>query len=178
MNNTKSRLHKYLSSAGYSIGTLEALDGTVTTFENDAVLGFVHYYPDAATLIENWRTSSLRILEHAQLSLRQAGEKSWNAYLVLLADEVGDYGQNIILGNIEEDLVGTRKIARAGVAHAEELRSALMPLLGVQNAPRLDKVDMMAEIRLRTSELPAELVEGFLSNASDSVLFQFLENRE
>ena len=178
MNNTMSALHSHLTRSGYNIGILETQEGPITTFENDTVLGFVLHFHDAATLIEEWRTSSLHVLDDARLSLRQAGAKAWNTYLVLLADEAGDYGENLTLGSIEEDLVGTRKIARAGVAHAEELRAALMPLLGIQNAPRLDKVDMIDEIRLRTSELPAELVEGFLSNASDSVLFQFLENKE
>ena len=178
MSNTMSMLYNYLSSAGYSIGKLESQEDTVTTFENDTVLGFVLHYPNAATLIENWRTSSLRIFESAQFSLRQAGEKAWNAYLVLLAEDVGNYGQNIILSYIEEDLVGTRKIARAGVGSTEELHNALMPLLNVQNEPRLDKVDMVAEIQLRTSELPKDLIEGFLSNASDSVLLKFMENKE
>ena len=178
MSKTMSELHKYLSSAGYSVGNMETEEDTVTTFENDTVLGFVLHYQDAATLIENWRSSSLRVFERARFSLRQAGAKAWNAYLVLLADEPSDYGQNIILCSIEENLVGTRKIARAGVAEPEELRNALMPLLNMQNAPHLDKVDMVAEIILRTSELPVDLVEGFLSNASDSVLFQLLENKE
>ena len=148
----------------------------VVTFENDTVLGFVLLYPDAAKLIENWKTDSARVLGKVQSALRQAGEKAWNAYLVLLADSGGNYGQNIALGNIEENLVGTRKIARAGIEAPDELRNALMPLLSLQNAPRLEAVDMPTEIKLRTSELPPKLVEGFLSSASDSVLLQFLES--
>ena len=176
MSETLTALRTHLSDAGYSIGILDTFDGTVTTFENDTVLGFVLHYPDAADLIEKWNTASARVLDNAQFALRQAGTKAWNAYLVLLADAAGDYGQNIMLGNIEEDLVGTRKIARAGVAAPDVLRNALMPLLSIQNAPRLETVDMVAEIRLRTSELPPELVEGFLSNASDSVLLKILES--
>lgn len=178
MNTTMSALHEYLSKAGYSLDNLETPEGTITTFENNTILGFVLYYQDAATLILSWNISSMRILDNARISLRKAGAKAWNAYLILLADEPGDYGQNVILGNIEEDLVGTRKIARAGVATSKNLRDALMPLLDVQNAPRLDKVDMVAEIKLRTSELPKNLVKGFLSDASDSVLFRLLEQKE
>ena len=178
MSKTMSALHNYLSSAGYSIGNLETREDNVTTFENDTVLGFVLHYPDADTLIENWKTSSSHVFESAQFALRRAGDKAWNTYLVLLADEPGDYQQNVILCSIEENLVGTRKIARAGIAEPENLRNALMPLLNVQNAPRLDKVDMVAEIKLRTSELPTDLVEGFLSNVSASVIFRFLENKE
>ena len=176
MSTTMAMLRTQLSDAGYSIGELNALDGTAITFEDDTVLGFVLLYPDAANLIDNWQTDSARVLDNVQVALRQAGVKAWNAYLVLLADAGGDYGQNITLGNIEEDLVGTRKIARAGVKVPSKLRDALMPLLSLQNAPRLGAVDMPTEIKLRTSALPPEFVEGFLSNASESVLFQILES--
>jgi hypothetical protein len=46
-----------------------------------------------------------------QLGLRRAGQKAWNAYVVLLATNETDYAQSIGLGAIEEDLAGTRKIA-------------------------------------------------------------------
>ncbi|GHE05396.1 hypothetical protein U879_04035 [Defluviimonas sp. 20V17] len=107
--------------------------------------------------------------------LRRAERKAWNAYLVFLAPSPGDYGENIMVGGIEEDLVGTRKIARAGIADAADVRAALLPLLAIQNAPRLDAVDMPAEIRLRTTELPSKLVDGFLSGASENTLLQLLE---
>ena len=176
MSKTIITLRTLLSDAGYSIGDLNELDGTVVTFENDTVLGFVLLYPDAAKLIESWKTDSARVLGKVQSALRQAGEKAWNAYLVLLADSGGNYGQNITLGNIEENLVGTRKIARAGIEAPDELRNALMPLLSLQNAPRLEAVDMPTEIKLRTSELPPKLVKGFLSSASDFVLLQYLKS--
>ena len=176
MSKTITALRTHLLDAGYSIGDLNDLDGTVITFENDTVLGFVLLYPDAAKLIDSWKTDSARVLSKVKSALRQAGEKAWNAYLVLLADTGGDFGQNIALGNIEEDLVGTRKIARAGVEVPYELRNALMPLLALQNAPRLEAVDIPKEIKLRTSELPPNLIKGFLSSASYSVLLQILES--
>ena len=175
MSKTITALRAHLLDAGYSIGDLNELDGTVITFENDTVLGFVLLYPDAAKLIDSWKVDSAQVISKVKSALRQAGEKAWNAYLVLLADSDGDFGQNIALGNIEEDLVGTRKIARAGIEAPDELRNALMPLLSLQSAPRLGAVDMPNEIKLRTSALPPEFVEGFLSGASVSVLLQFLE---
>ena len=176
MSKTITALRTHLSDAGYSIGDLNELDGTVITFENDTVLGFVLLYPDAAKLIDSWKTDSARVFGKVQPALRKAGEKAWNAYLVLLAETGGKYGQTIALENIEENLVGTRKIARSGVEVPGELRNALMPLLSLQNAPRLEAVDMPNEIKMRTSELPPKLVECFLSSASDSVLLQILES--
>ena len=175
MSDTTTALVAHLSTAEYSVGALDMPDGSVTIFENDTILGFALYYPDPETLIQSWRSASARVFEHARFALRHAGTKAWNAYLLLLADAPGDYGQTIALANIEEDLVGTRKIARAGVEIPDELRNALTPLLPLQTAPRLEAVDMAAEIKLRTSELPSELVDGFLSNASSAVLLRMLE---
>ena len=175
MTDTNAALVAQLSASGYSVGALETPDGAVTIFENDTILGFVLHYSDPATLLRDWRTNSVRMFDHAQFTLRHADTKAWNAYLLLLADAPGTYGENIALANIEEDLVGTRKIARAGVGIADELRHALTPLLPLQAAPRLEAVDMPAEIKLRTSELAPALVDGFLSNAAEAVLLQMLE---
>lgn len=168
-------VQEQLLEGGYAVGTNDHPDGPVVLFENDSILGFVLCFPDAATLLERWRTTSQRVLQSAQFALRRAERKAWNAYLVCLAEAPGDYGQNIMLGGIEEDLVGTRKIARAGIADVVDVRAALLPLLTIQNAPRLDAVDMQAEIRLRTTELPAELIDGFLGGASETTLLQLLE---
>ena len=176
MSETQSATEAYLTDAGYAVGPLATSQGEVTTFENDSVLGFVLHFPDAGSLIENWRGASDRVLRTAQFALRRAEAKAWNAYFVYLADAPGDYGQNIALGAIEEDLVGTRKIARAGISSTDDLKAALLPLLPVQNAPRLEAVDMATEIRLRTSELPTELIDAFLAGAAEATLTHLLES--
>jgi hypothetical protein len=170
-----SMVQEQLLGAEYAVATADDQDGPVILFENDSILGFVLYFADATTLLERWQPTSRRVLESAQFALRRAERKAWNAYLIFLAEAPGDYGQNIMLGAIEEDLVGTRKIARAGIDSTDDVHAALLPLLSVQNAPRLDAVDMTAEIRLRTTELPSELVEAFLGGASESTLAQLLE---
>lgn len=76
---------------------------------------------------------------------------------------------------IEEDLTGTRKIARAGIGDVEQLRTALLPLLPIQSAPSLGAVDMPAEIRLRTTELPKRAIEAYLSGAHEASVIQVLE---
>lgn len=171
-----SIVQEQLFDAQYAVATTSYQTDTVLLFEDDTVLGFVLCFSDAATLIKRWQPSSHRVLQTAQLALRRAERKAWNAYLVLLAEAEGDYGQNVMLSAIEEDLVGTRKIARAGIANSEDVRAALLPLLAIHNAPRLDAVDMPAEIRLRTTELPSELIDAFLSDATESTLSQLLES--
>ena len=168
-------VQEQLLDGGYDVATTDDQGGPVILFENDAILGFVLSFPDAGALLEQWEETGQRVLQSAQFALRRAERKAWNTYLVLLAQQEGDYGQKIMLGAIEENLVGTRKIAGAGFADAEDIRDALLPLLSIQNAPRLDAVDMPDEIRFRTSELPTELVEAFLSGADDRTLTQVLE---
>ena len=167
-----------LLAGGYAVATADDQDGPVLLFESDSILGFVLCFPDASALLERWQPSSQRVLQAAQFALRRAERKAWNTYLVFLAEAAGDYGQNVLLGAIEEDLVGTRKIARAGIDGIEEVHAAMLPLLAIQNAPRLDAVDMAAEIRLRTTELPGELVDAFLGGASEAILAQLLEANE
>lgn len=159
----------------YSVRTTEDDDGPILLFENDTVLGFVVCFPDAEILLKRWQATSQRILKREQFALRRAERKAWNAYLVFLTPSPGDYGENIMLGGIEEDLVGTRKIARAGICDADDVCAALLPLLAIRNAPSLEAVDMPTEIRLRTTELPRDLVDGFLNDASEGSLMQLLE---
>lgn len=175
MTNVTDMVKQQLSEGGYSVGTTDDADGPVLLFEDNSVLGFIICFPDAKTLLERWQATSQRILTNSQFALRRAERKAWNAYFVFLTSSPSDYGESIMLGGIEEDLVGTRKIARAGIADMADVSAALLPLLAIRNAPRLEAVDMAAEIRLRTTELPRELVDGFLSSASQSTLLQLLE---
>ncbi len=168
-------MREYLAEGGYWVGGLPASTGDILTFENDTILGFVIYYLDPQSLIDSWHKDSGVVLNSAQFFLRRSETKAWNTYFVFLADHFPDYGQSIAIGSIEEDLVGTRKIARAGVVASDALRSALLPLLPIQNTPQIEAVDMVEEVRLRTQGLPSELIETFLSGASDATLLQILE---
>lgn len=176
MNETETVVRQQLVNDGYRIGELQSLRKPVVIFENATVLGFVFFYSDSSDLIANWRNDNVQVIRETQFSLRRAGHKAWNTYSVFLADIQMDPRGAFVLQAIEEDLAGTRKIARAGVKNGDELRLALLPLLAIQNAPRLEPIDMAEEIRLRTSELPGDLVDGFIANAPNSVMVQLLES--
>lgn len=175
MSTVSDLAEQQLMQGGYSVAAFEQNDGSALLFENDTVLGLVLFFPDAAALLEGWSGASQHVLQSVQFALRRAERKAWNAYLVLLAEAKGDYGQQAMLGAIEENLVGTRKIARAGVAGTREMRAALLPLLEIQSPPRLEPINMADEIRMRTSELPRDLVEAFVSGASETTVAQILE---
>lgn len=147
----------------------------VLVFEDDSVIGFLFAYPDAQSLIANWRHDSEAAVSGHQLALRRAGQKAWNTYVVLLASGQAAYAEMAALAAIEEDLTGTRKIARSDVKDISDVEAALLPLLPLQSAPKLDAVDMVSEIRQRSTELPPRAVEAFVSGIEESVVLQVIE---
>jgi hypothetical protein len=164
-----------LREAGFSAQSISVAGHTALAFEDATVLGFLFAYDNPSQLIEAWARDADAAVATHQFGLRRAGQKAWNAYVALLAANEADYGQSVGLSAIEEDLAGTRKIARAGIADIADLRAALLPLLPLQSAPSLEAVDVATEIRQRATELPARAVDAFLSTADDAVVIQVLE---
>lgn len=164
-----------LENAGFSVQVNSANNRRMLAFEDGTVLGFLLVYESPAALISQWQADGDEAVSEFQFALRRAGKKAWNTYLVLLSGSPSDFAQSVAISAIEEDLRGTRKLARAGVNSTEAVHSALLPLLPIANAPKLDAVDMRAEIRERTTELPARLVQAFLSDAEESLVIQAFE---
>lgn len=164
-----------LREAGYATEQVAIRQREALVFEGDTVLGFLFAYDSVKDLTKDWVADSDNAIATYQFGLRKSGIKAWNTYLVLLSPEPPDYAQIVSLGAIEEDLSGTRKIARAGIKDLADLGAALLPLRPLQSAPRLEAVDMKKEIRERTTELPTRAVDAFLSGAEESVVLQVLE---
>jgi hypothetical protein len=170
---------RLLQSAGMSTHLIDTTRGKALAFESETVLGFLVAYADCGQLIERWSADTEALVTENQLGLRRAQSKAWNAYTVFLGTAEANYGERVALSSIEEDLTGTRKLARAGISDSEALRAALLPLLPIQNAPHLEAVDMSAEIRLRTTELPTRVVDAFLAHrAQEASVAQILEEEE
>jgi hypothetical protein len=164
-----------LSEAGFSTEAISVKGRAALAFEDATVLGFLLAYDDLAHLIDSWARDADAAVASYQFGLRRAGQKAWNAYLVLLTGNEADYTASAALNAIEEDLSGMRKIARAGIANIADLRAALLPLLPLQSAPLLEAVEVAAEIRQRTTELPTRAVDAFLSTADEGVVIQIFE---
>ncbi|MGX5652536.1 hypothetical protein ACWKW4_19950 [Hydrogenophaga borbori] len=147
----------------------------VLVFEDDSVIGFVFSYPNVRSLIASWSSDSEAAVSAHQLALRRAGQKAWNTYMVLLASGEASYADLAALAAIEEDLTGTRKIARSDVKDISDVEAALLPLLPLQSAPKLDAVDMVYEIRQRATELSPRAVDAFVSGIDESVVLQVIE---
>lgn len=174
MSNLLDNADAVLSQAGYDVQR-SARSPDLLLFENDSVLGFLFGYPTVSNLMGSWASDADAIAAERRFQLRAAGQKAWNVYLVLLAEHSTTYAEVVALSLIEEDLSGMRKIARGNVSNSIAVREALLPLIAIQARPELPPVDMPAEIRLRTTELPQEAVDAFLSSAPDAVIAQSLE---
>jgi hypothetical protein len=147
----------------------------ILIFEDDSVIGFVFSYPKAQSLIADWESDSEAAVSGNQFALRRAGQKAWNTYVVFLANEQASYAEMAALAAIEEDLTGTRKIARADIRGVSDVEAALLSLLPLQSAPKLDAVDMVLEIRQRATEVTPRAVEAFVAGADDSIVLQVIE---
>jgi len=163
-----------LHEAGHSIDRVSSpLD--LLIFESATVVGFVFAYENAGELLRRWNTDMIRVISEYQLGLRRAQAKAWNTYAVFLAVDDPTFTERVALSSIEEDLTIARKIARAGVREGAGARNALLSLLPIQHAPRLEPVDMVAEVSLRAGGVPPKSLEAFLSGAPDTSIVQVLE---
>jgi len=164
-----------LTGAGFNTGLISPGARKALLFEDATVVGFLIPYANPSELIDAWEKDANRAIADHQFGLRRAGQKAWNVYVVLVAVEPAHYAHTAALAAIEEDLTGTRKIARAGIADIADLRAALLPLLPLQAAPKLEAVDIANEIRQRATELPPRAIDAFLSKVEEGVVMQVLE---
>lgn len=178
MTDTIAEVFQALSDAGFQCTIIPNEATNAVAFENETVVGFALCYASSSDLIENWSQDIDRLIASQQFVLRRAGEKAWNAYAVFLSAGTWSTVDQLRFGAIEEDLVGTRKLARGGIASSEDVKAALLPLLPLRAPPRLQHVDMKHEIRQRSTELSAREVATFLSGASDMDVLQALEEEQ
>lgn len=164
-----------LRDAGFTTMPMTFGSRPALAFENATVLGFLFSYSSVAELLDSWESDANNAVTANQLALRRAGQKAWNTYTIFLSTGPADARGAAGLSAIEEDLGGTRKIARANVADTLDIRAALLPLLPLQAAPKLDSVDSPTEIRERSTELPQRAIDAFLSTADESVVLSVLE---
>lgn len=152
-----------LREARYSTNRLAYDRREVLWFEGDTVFGFVIAYGTPRELLAGWKEDLSAVLTRHALMLRRGGQKAWNTYACLVAAQPATDDEVLALSAIEEDLTGTRKIARAGVASDVAARAALLPLLPIQQPPRLEAVEMVDAIRLRATEVGEVAFKAFAS---------------
>jgi hypothetical protein len=152
---------RLLSGAGYFFMRADNQDRQLLLFEDRTLLGFAFAYMSTTELLTNWRADYDSTIKRLSFVFRRAGPKAWNCYAVFLASGVAGGKTSLFLHAIEEDLSGTRKIARGGIETFEDVRAALLPLLPIQNAPQLEAIDLEAETRQRAQDVPEAALKAF-----------------
>lgn len=102
-------------------------------FEDESLMGIVWCVSTPSEIIGNWKAKQDRFLRENATQLRKSESKSWNIYVVLLAEKAPDANERLRLVEIEEDFRSARKIAQADLRTRVDLQRALYPLLPIQN---------------------------------------------
>lgn len=161
-----AQIEQILGRAGYDAWPHTGGELPITCFEDEAVAGFVHFFPDVDSLISRWKESEMAVLRRYAASLRAGGDKSWNIYSILLCSENASPAQAVALDAIEEDFEATRKIARTGVQTMSDAMAALQPLLPIQSSSRLGESDFEQRLRGRLPNVPSSALDALLGSAS------------
>ena len=163
-----------LREAGYDTWQTEGGAQAVTCFESQSVAGFLYVFDTCDALLSRWRESQQAVLNRYAAALRPAGVKAWNVYSVFLTGDPGTPSKVFQIEKIEEDFVLTRKIARCGVALAEDVSNALLPLLPVGTFAAPTTADYETQLQRRLNEVGEKVATAFLSTQPPSAVAAFL----
>jgi len=153
-----------LRDANYDTWPVTISEDSVTCFEDQTVIGFVHIFTSLSDLLDNWQLRQEKCLSRHAAALRNANTKAWNVYSVFLTEEPhGD--KRVALERIEEDFSLTRKIARAGIRTDDDVKQALLSLLSIQSKPVLGKADFDERLRKGLVVLPTSALTAFMSDS-------------
>jgi hypothetical protein len=175
MTDLTSTLQIILQEAGYEtwLASVERL--TAVCFEDEVTMGFACVFPDAKSLLDQWRDIESAWLNRYAPRLREAEDKAWNIYTAFLSSGSATESQAREIRQIEEDQERTRKIAACELIGHDDVVFAMLPVLPIQYRPRLDDEDLTERLRNRIAsfapaaanavvndEVPAEEIVGLL----------------
>jgi hypothetical protein len=148
-----------LEEAGYATWLVPVEELVAICFEDDAVMGFVTIFDEPATLLQRWQAVEALLLARHAPRFREAQDKAWNVYSVLLCPKLGSTDETRQIRRIEEDLEKTRKVAACGLAGRQEIVTALLPILPIQYRPRLEGEDLTDRLKKRIAAIAPAVVE-------------------
>jgi hypothetical protein len=156
-----------LRDAGYTTRIVVTERSKVLYFEDATLMGFGCEFDTPVTLLEQWRAIEMTLLVRNALSLRAAGDKAWNVYLLLFTASAGNDTENRAIRWIEENLERTRKLAACGLGTREDVTRALLPILPIQQQPLLQQGDFTERLQRRVRSI-APRAAGVVFNDSVS----------
>lgn len=162
-----------LRDTQYETWTWTGSAGSVTCFENAALMGFIHVFDTADALLSTWRANQQVALARHAASLRGAGTKAWNVYSVFLTPDQ-EVRRRREIERIEEDFSLTRKIAKASITTPDDVEKALLPLLSIRSKPLLGASNFETRLRTRLKDIPPEAVTAFLKESTPAEVARIL----
>jgi hypothetical protein len=166
---------KILERSGYMVIPGPATD--MFHFEDSSLVGFLKAADTAQEILSNWEGLQDDFLRSLDRRLRNAGEKSWNIYSVILSAGFPGAGQIADLKSIEEDFRASRKIVRGGITSASDVAKVLLPLVPIQNPVTLVEEDVISRLRNRMTSIPSEAFTAIVGNRSDADVAALLSGR-
>ena len=146
-------------------------------FEDNSLLGFVSIYGTFQHFHDTWKDHQDRFLEDKAKMLRSEPLKAWNVYGVYIIEEDCPQSQIHQIINIEENLIGLRKIVRTGVKTNLDVKYALLPLLPIQNLTTVQEEEALKHLRDRLTAAKSPIVE-LLDIATPQELAKSLIDRQ
>jgi hypothetical protein len=148
-----------LRDAGYTTKIATSERREVLYFEDATLMGFGCVFDSQATLLTQWRGIEMSLLARNASSLRAAGDKAWNVYLLLLTASRTDTVEDRQVRWIEENLERTRKLAASGLGTREDVSRALLPILPIQQQPSLQQGDFTERLQRRVRSIAPRAAE-------------------
>jgi len=165
MTDLISTVQIILREAGYETWLAPVDHLTAVCFEDDAVMGFVCIFDEPALLLERWRGVESALLTRHAPRFREAEEKAWNVYSILLCSKTASEDETREIRHIDENLERTRKIAASGLVGRENVVTALLPILPIQYRPQLEGEDLTERLKRRIAAIAPAAVDVALDEA-------------
>jgi hypothetical protein len=160
-----SSVQVLLREVGFGTRLVSAGQSPVLRFEDESLMGFVITFEDSEDMLKNWKTAEMSLLTQYASRFRQAGDKAWNVYVILLTTSAADSNHERQVRWIEEDLERTRKLASCGVTTREDLVRALLPILPLQYKPMLQTEDVSERLQRRIRSIAPKAAEVALNES-------------
>ena len=160
-----TQVEAVLRNAGYDTWTSTSVSPPVVCFENAVLVGFVHVFESAHSLLSKWQERQAAVLTRYAMALRVSGDKAWNVYSILLT---GDKAQDKMhaVEKLEENFALTRKIARTAIQTTVDIENALLPLTAICANPLASDAAFEDRLRSQLQNVPERAVAAFLSETS------------
>jgi len=165
-----------LELSGYKTKYADA-DANLLYFEDDCLLGFVTVFSTVSELSAQWKEKHDAFLTKNAGRLRVSPLKAWNCYSIFLTpDDPDSFPMHAFL-EIEDNLQGTRKIARYGVKTHKDIIHALYPIMPIQNRVALIPENFLDRVKERVG-LKDRTLAAFLGSASPDEIANLLMEEE